>query len=125
MAILLGTGSWADDEYVGVLFPKTLPAKERLRGYAEHFNFVEVNSTYYSAPKSAVVDNWIRLTPPQFTFDLKLHRAFSQSPSKAAQRDDLVEKYCAAAKQLADEKKFGAFFLVADPRFTPERHQLD
>jgi uncharacterized protein YecE (DUF72 family) len=123
MAIQVGLGSWADPEYVGVLYPKGLPAKERLRGYAEHFDRVEVNSTYYATPARQVVAHWVALTPAQFTFDVKLAREFSQTPKKAA-AGDLPARFLDAMQPLSDARKLGAFLLTLAPFFGPKRHAL-
>jgi len=120
----IGCGSWADDEYVGLLYPTKLPAKERLRGYAAHFNYAEVNSTYYALPRPETVATWIEQTPPGFRFDLKLHRAFSQSPAKSA-AGPMVARLRAAAEPLVQAERFGVFFLVAPPTFGPDRHGLE
>src|SRR5476649_2136634 len=77
--IHIGCGSWADPEYVGALYPKGLPAKDRLAEYARHFDRVELNSTYYATPAQKVVANWAVQTPAKFTFDVKLHKEFSQN----------------------------------------------
>lgn len=124
MAISIGCGSWADAEYTGVLYPPGWPAKERLRGYAKCFGHVEVNSTYYAIPRPPVVKNWIQQTPPGFIFDLKLHRAFSQSPAKTAAAGELVKRLLEAAEPLAAAQRLGVFLLVLPPTFSPERHQL-
>src|SRR3954464_11921183 len=68
MAIQVGIGSWADAEYTGVLFPAGLAANQRLKTYATHFNFVEVNSTYYATPRRPIVATWAKQTPPDFLF---------------------------------------------------------
>jgi uncharacterized protein YecE (DUF72 family) len=124
MAIHIGLGSWADSEYVGVLYPKGLPAKDRLRGYAEHFDRVEVNSTYYATPAQKVVTNWVALTPAQFTFDVKLHKEFSQNPKKAA-AGDLPARFLDAMQPLVEAKKLGAFLLTLAPFFGPKRNALE
>jgi uncharacterized protein YecE (DUF72 family) len=46
--------------------------------YAEHFNLVEVNSTFYAVPDLKVVKRWCAETPEDFVFDVKLHRLFSR-----------------------------------------------
>ena len=51
--ILVGTASWSDPGFVERWYPKGMPAAERLAWYAEHFEMVEVNSTFYSVPGSA------------------------------------------------------------------------
>jgi uncharacterized protein YecE (DUF72 family) len=125
MAIRIGIGSWADDDYTGVLYPEGLPAKERLKTYATHFEHVEVNSTFYATPRQPVVAGWAKQTPPGFTFNIKLHRAFSQNPRKAADEGKLLEWTLAGVTPLVKEKKLGAFLLVLEPEFGPEKRRLD
>lgn len=124
MAIRIGLGSWADDEYVGVLYPEKTPSKERLKHYAEHFNHAEVNSTYYAAPRANVTEGWVAQTPPGFTFDIKLHRAISQDPLKAGADGKLVEATLAGIAPLLEAQRFGAFFLILEPGFGPGKSKL-
>ena len=120
----IGCGSWADPEYAGLLYPRGFPPGMRLGGYAMWFDQVEVNATYYSTPKRETVENWAALTPPAFLFDIRLHRAFSQSPSKTARDGRLLEFLLAALEPIIRTKKLGAFLLVLSPSFSPERHRL-
>ena len=48
MVIRIGTSSWADPEFVRDWYPPKLPAAARLGWYAQHFDYVEVNSTFYA-----------------------------------------------------------------------------
>ena len=61
--ILVGTASWSDPGFVEHWYPKKMPAGERLAWYAQHFEMVEVNSTFYSAPEPRMVERWCRSTP--------------------------------------------------------------
>lgn len=125
MGIHLGCGSWADPEYTGVLYPPGLPARQRLNGYAKWFDHVEVNSTYYATPRAPVIAGWIQQTPPEFTFNIKLHRAFSQSPRKTAQEGELLNLLLTSVQPLIDAKKLRAFLLVLPSTFHPDRRSLD
>jgi uncharacterized protein YecE (DUF72 family) len=55
----------------------------RLRGfdelsfYAEHFNTVEVNSTFYGQPRAEVCRKWAARTPDDFEFSVKLYQKFT------------------------------------------------
>ena len=82
--ILVGTASWSDPGFVERWYPKGMPANERLRWYADQFEMVEVNSTFYSVPDLRTVQRWCAITPDQFTFDVKLHQFFSfhSTPAK-------------------------------------------
>lgn len=124
MAVHIGCGSWADPEYVGVLYPPGLPAKQRLQGYAQHFDHVEVNASYYATPKAAATANWLKQTPESFGFTVKLHRAFSQSPEKTARDGTLVPRLLDGVAPLVEAKRLRAFLLVLPASFEPERHGL-
>jgi uncharacterized protein YecE (DUF72 family) len=125
MAIQVGLGSWADPDYVGLLYPPGLPSGQRLSGYAMWFSHVEVNATYYRTPAKAAVKKWIEETPPGFIFDIRLHRIFSQSPQKAATSGRLLPLYLENLQPLFEARRFGAFLLVLSPNFSPGRHQLE
>jgi uncharacterized protein YecE (DUF72 family) len=122
MAIRIGCGSWADAEYVGVLYPKGLPPAERLHVYATRFQRVELNNTYYSTPSPSQMTNWAKQTPVGFQFDFKLHRAFSQKPTASG---PLVTKLAAAVKPLLKSGQLGCFLLTLAPSFGPDRHKLE
>src|SRR3954471_23379483 len=76
--IVVGTSSWADPGFVAEWYPRGLPAPEQLPYYAERFDGVEVNSTWYAVPAETTVARWVEVTPAGFTFDVKLHRALSR-----------------------------------------------
>src|SRR6185369_7613872 len=50
---------------------------DELRFYAEHFNTVEVNSTFYGQPRADVTQGWAERTPSDFEFSLKLYQKFT------------------------------------------------
>src|SRR5438477_5942384 len=81
--ILVGTASWSDPGFVERWYPKKMAAHERLAWYAQHFEMVEVNSTFYSVPDLRTVERWCAATPNSFTFDVKLHQLFSFHSTQA------------------------------------------
>lgn len=123
--IRVGIGSWADAEYVGLLYRKGLPPPQRLKTYATRFDQVEVNATYYRTPPRALVAGWVKQTPADFRFDVKLHRAFSTSPQKMGADAGFVTRWLDGCEPLIAAKKLGAFLLVLPPGFGPERHGLE
>src|SRR5918911_4353403 len=76
--ILVGTSSWADPGFVEGGYPPGMPARDRLPWYAERFEAVELNSSFYAVPDRRTVERWVRATPDGFTFDVKLHRLLSR-----------------------------------------------
>jgi uncharacterized protein YecE (DUF72 family) len=68
-----GRGTWN-----GVFYPTPRPRGfDELRFYAEHFNTVEVNSTFYGQPRADVSRGWSERTPPGFEFSVKLYQKFT------------------------------------------------
>src|SRR5947199_4444017 len=76
--IVVGTSSWADPGFVAEWYPKGMPARERLPWYAERFDVVEVNSSFYAIPEVVTVIRWADATPDDFVFDYKLHKLLSR-----------------------------------------------
>jgi len=54
-------------------------AFDELAYYAEHFDTVEVNSTFYRVPTPSVTASWARRTPPDFEFAVKLYQKFTHA----------------------------------------------
>jgi uncharacterized protein YecE (DUF72 family) len=81
--IRIGTCSWADEALSKWFYPPKLPAKERLAWYSEHFDTVEVDSTYYRLPAESAVAGWAERTPPEFTMHVKAFGLMTRHPVKA------------------------------------------
>jgi uncharacterized protein YecE (DUF72 family) len=81
--VRIGTCSWADEALSKWFYPPKLPAKERLAWYAEHFDTVEVDSTFYRLPSESMVQGWAERTPPEFTMHVKAFGLMTRHPVKA------------------------------------------
>jgi uncharacterized protein YecE (DUF72 family) len=146
--IVIGTSSWADPGFVEEWYPEGLPARDRLAWYAERFDAVEVNATFYAVPALATVRRWAQVTPEGFTFDVKLHRLLSRHAAgpdalPPALRADaevnargrvvlsraleaaLAREALDAVAPLADAGKLATFLLQLSPSFGPRDHRLD
>jgi uncharacterized protein YecE (DUF72 family) len=78
-----GRGTWN-----GVFYPRPSDRPkgfDELAFYAQHFDTVEVNSTFYGQPRASVCAGWARRTPPGFVFSIKLYQKFTH-PSMYRQR---------------------------------------
>jgi len=72
--IVVGICAWADPALIedGSFYPrKSMTAEARLRFYADVFDVVEVNSSYYAIPDVRNVARWVERTPPGFVFHVK------------------------------------------------------
>jgi uncharacterized protein YecE (DUF72 family) len=58
----------------GVFYPPRLAARNWLRFYAQHFDTVEINTTFYRLPKATAAARWVDETPDDFLFAVKVSR---------------------------------------------------
>jgi uncharacterized protein YecE (DUF72 family) len=122
-----GKGTWN-----GVFYPRRKGRKsagsgfDELAFYAERFNTVEINSTFYGPPRDTVSRGWAERTPEGFEFSLKLYQKFthpgmykasrlSDVPGTAEELDALarvnrvdVDEFRAGIEPLANAGKLGA-----------------
>src|SRR5471032_3398615 len=81
--IRVGTCWWADESFVKAWYPKGMRSgEERLRYYAEHFDVVEANSTYYRMPDEGLVGGWTDRLPNGFTMHVKAFGLMTRHPVK-------------------------------------------
>jgi uncharacterized protein YecE (DUF72 family) len=80
--IRIGTCSWADEALSKYFYPPKLPARERLAYYAQFFDTVEVDSTYYRLPEESAVQGWAERTPDGFTMHVKAFALMTRHPVK-------------------------------------------
>ena len=146
--IVVGTSSWADPGFVEDWYPEGMPARDRLPWYAERFEAVEVNATFYAVPAEATVVRWVEATPENFSFDVKLHRLLSRHSAgpdslPKALRDEVetnergrvrltpeleaevLDRTIAALAPLEKTGKLSSLLLQLTPSFSPGRHSLD
>jgi uncharacterized protein YecE (DUF72 family) len=117
-----------------------VPGFDELSYYAEHFNTVEVNSSFYGTPRPEVSRAWAQRTPPGFEFSLKLYQKFTHPgmykasrlgdlPATAEELDALarvnradIDQFKAGIHPLAAAGKLGALLAQFPPSFkdTPE-----
>jgi uncharacterized protein YecE (DUF72 family) len=142
--ILVGTSSWADPGFIKEWYPPKLPAGQRLGWYAERFEAVELNASFYAVPERDTVQRWVEVTPDGFTFDVKLHRLLSRHsagldslPPSLRERarttprgrvaldealeEALIGELLDAIEPLETAGKLGSLLLQTTPAFKPHK----
>lgn len=69
-----GTSGWNYKHWREVFYPKGLPQSKWLAFYAEHFDTVEINNSFYHLPAKEVFQAWHDQSPQDFTFAVKASR---------------------------------------------------
>jgi uncharacterized protein YecE (DUF72 family) len=73
-AVRVGCSGWMYDDWRGRLYPEREPKRRWLELYAEHFDTVEVNNTFYRLARRDAVAAWVQQTPERFLFAVKASR---------------------------------------------------
>ena len=76
-AIRLGTAAFTAAGWEGTFYPEGLAPGEAIRHYAEEFDTVEVDSTFYRVPNPRTIEGWNEKTPEGFIFALKVPRTIT------------------------------------------------
>ena len=124
-----GKGTWNGIFYPAAgRRPRGSGKFDELKFYAEHFDTVEINSTFYRIPSVATAASWARRTPPGFEFSLKLfqkfthpdmfHTATGSDPLDLGQQD--VDEFRKAIDPLASADKLGALLAQFPASFKNE-----
>ena len=72
--LLAGASGYSFKEWKGTFYPEKIKADAMLAWYAERLPTVEINSTFYRMPKTAVFETWAAATPENFRFAIKASR---------------------------------------------------
>jgi uncharacterized protein YecE (DUF72 family) len=73
----MGTSGWSYNHWADVLYPPGLPSGRRLARYAEVFDTVELNASFYRWPKDSTFAGWRDQLPGGFTMSVKAHRGLT------------------------------------------------
>jgi uncharacterized protein YecE (DUF72 family) len=70
----VGCSGWNYAHWRGRVYPEGLPTSRWLEHYAQTFDTVEVNATFYRLPTRRSAERWVAATPPGFVFSVKASR---------------------------------------------------
>ena len=79
MRVLAGTSGFSYKEWKGSFYPETMKESGMLSYYAERFDTVELNNTFYRLPNEAALRQWSSQVTPRFRFAIKASRIITHS----------------------------------------------
>ena len=71
MKYRIGCSGWSYSSWKGPFYPTNLENSDWLRFYSQIFDYVEIDSSFYSIPDRFMVENWSKKTPENFGFTAK------------------------------------------------------
>jgi uncharacterized protein YecE (DUF72 family) len=100
--IHLGTSAFTAAGWEGTFYPAGMKPADYLHYYAQQFDTVEVDSTYYRTPPATMVKRWYAQTPAHFLFALKMVQTVTHEKVLVDCADD-VREFLAAADLLGEK----------------------
>jgi uncharacterized protein YecE (DUF72 family) len=113
--VRVGTMGWGYSDWNGVFYPVKVNPKESIRLYAEAFDAVEIDSTFYGTPREAQILHWRDATPASFLFCPKVPRLITHEMSLKEVEPEL-RKFVQTMSLL--EAKRGPMLIQMPPGFT-------
>ena len=109
--------SWKDEFYEGK------PPRLWLQHYAQHFDTVEVNNTFYRLPLESSVARWVAETPPDFLFSIKASRYLTHV-RRLRDLGDGVSRFYERLRPLLGTPKLGPVLWQLPPTFRRDDERL-
>ncbi len=119
MQIYTGCSGWSYPEWRGEFYPPELLQGKWFDFYAQRFNSVEVNNTFYRFPTEALLMRWKEQTPQNFRLSLKANRAITHF-NKFHQTESLLTDFYQRADALEDKLGYILFQLPKQVKYNPE-----
>jgi uncharacterized protein YecE (DUF72 family) len=119
----IGCSGWNYRDWRGAIYPEGLPARRWLERYAELFDTVEVNNTFYRLPTRSAVEGWVEKTPPGFVIAVKASRYLTHVKRLHEMRRG-ARRYFDAIEPLADSPKMGPVLWQLPANFRRDDERL-
>jgi uncharacterized protein YecE (DUF72 family) len=104
--VRIGCCGWQYKDWRGRLYPEGLPQRRWLERYAEVFDTVEVNSTFYRLASAKAVETWVEQTPGGFLFSCKASRYLTHV-KRLGDIERGVDRFYEPLERLRTSRKLG------------------
>jgi uncharacterized protein YecE (DUF72 family) len=113
--IRIGTQGWSYDDWKGVFYPPGSKQEDRLPFYADVFDTVELDTTFYHAPRATIARSWERSVPEGFRFAAKVPRALTHD-ARLRRAGPMLADFARAMEPLGE--KLGPLLVQLPAEFT-------
>ncbi|HXH52867.1 MAG TPA: DUF72 domain-containing protein [Sphingomicrobium sp.] len=120
--IHVGCSGWNYKHWRELFYPKGLPQPRWFEFYAEHFDTVEINNSFYMLPKPETFGKWRDQAPPGFCYAVKANRFLTQA-KKLKDCEEPLDRQMAAMRCLGG--RLGPILYQLPPRFSINLERLE
>jgi uncharacterized protein YecE (DUF72 family) len=113
-SIRIGCSGWQYAHWRRLFYPAELPQARWLGYYAERFDTVEINNTFYRLPEASTFAEWSRRAPPGFVYAVKASRYLTHMKKLKEPREPIA-RFFTRARRLG--RAFGPVLYQLPPRW--------
>ena len=117
----IGTSGWNYSHWKETFYPPQVPVSKWLDFYADHFDTVEVNATFYRLPKPDTFDNWYKKTPNDFLWAVKASKYITHTKRLKDCKEPLERLYHSARRL---REKLGPILVQLPPNLSFDTERL-
>jgi uncharacterized protein YecE (DUF72 family) len=99
--IHVGCSGWVYKHWRGIFYPEGLPQRLWFERYAEEFDTVEINNSFYHLPKPETYDKWRKQAPEGFCYAVKANRFITQA-KKLKDPEEPLDRFLKPTRRLKE-----------------------
>ncbi len=122
MQAFAGTSGFSYKEWKGPFYPEKLKNDLMLPYYAERFDTVEINNTFYRMPATKTLESWVEQTPANFRFSIKASQKITHH-QKLKQADDSIQYLFGQLRSLGP--RLGPVLFQLPPYLKKDKERLE
>ena len=108
MELYLGTGGYSNNDWLGLIYPEGTKSNRYLELYAQHFNAVELNSSFYAIPGIRAFEGMVAKSGGRVRFAIKAHQSLTHERKLDP---DMIARLKESVQPLRDVGMLGPFVL--------------
>lgn len=120
--VRVGCSGWNYKHWRELFYPKGLPASRWFAFYADHFDTVEINNSFYRLPTPETFGRWRDQAPLGFCYAVKANRYITQA-KKLLDPEEPLERMMSAARHLGD--RLGPMLYQLPPSLSLNLERLE
>jgi len=90
--IHIGCSGWIYKDWRGRFYPQNMPTQKWFAFYAETFDTVEINNSFYRLPLPAIFEKWRDQAPDRFCYAVKASRYLTHNLKLKDAQDSLERR---------------------------------
>ena len=106
--LYLGTGGYSNNDWLGLIYPTGTKPNKYLDIYAQHFNAVELNSSFYAVPGIKAFEGMVKKSKARVRFAVKVHKSMTHSRDAD---DEMYQRLKESVQPLQDVGMLGPFLV--------------